>query len=84
MVERLLRQKLMGKIGGSPLSWYTVHLLGETLTVAALTWLSALLGMQLVPGLACTIIAFAIWAYLCQEMLFRLPAIVLLWLASRR
>jgi hypothetical protein len=83
--ERLLRQQLMGKIGGSPVSWYTVQLLGETITIAALTWLcSVLFGMDRVPGLTYTLLSVATWGYLCKEMLFKLPGLVLLWLATRR
>lgn len=83
--ERLLRQKLMGKIGGSPLSKYTVHLIGETLTIAALASLcSIFFGMEKVPGWTYNIMATATWGYLCKEMIFNLSSLIALWLATRR
>ncbi|MDX1986245.1 MAG: hypothetical protein SFV17_06130 [Candidatus Obscuribacter sp.] len=83
--ERLLRQKLMGKIGGGVLSWYTVHLIGETLTIAALVWLcSILFGMGKVPGWTYTILALATWVYLCKEMIFKLPGLFAMWIVTRR
>lgn len=83
--ERLLRQKLMGMIGKTPLAWYSVHLLAETITIVALAWLcSVLFGMNTVPGWTFTLMALLTWGYLCKEVLYKLPETFAFWLATRR
>lgn len=83
--ERLLRQKLMGMIGKTPLAWYAVHLLAESITIIALAWLSSLLfGINAVPGWSFTVMALLTWGYLCKEVLYKLPETFAFWLATRR
>jgi hypothetical protein len=83
--EHVLRQKLMGVIGKSALAWYSVHLIAETITIVALAWFSSVLfGMHTVPGWTFTVMAFLTWGYLCKEMIFNLPSMFAIWLATRR
>ena len=74
--ERILRGMLMGKIGGSPVAWYSVQLAGETLTFAALLGLYAWLGLAFASGWLAISLGLIAWAVLCQEMLRRLPGMI--------
>lgn len=82
--ERLLRHKLMGKIGGSPISWYFVHLLGETATLALLTWGAFALFGWTASGWVAIIGGVAAWLLLTWDTLRSWLPLIPLWLATRR
>ena len=82
--ERLLRQKLMGKIGGSPISWYFVHLVGETATFALLTWGAFAIFGWSAAGWVAIAGGVAIWLVLTWDTLASWLPLIPLWLATRR
>lgn len=68
--ERILREHVMGKIGKGLLSWYCVHLLGETITVACIFWLFGwVFGTSIASAFSFWIIMILVWLVLCREML---------------
>lgn len=81
--ERILRGLLMGKIGNGPIAWYSVHLLGETAWLALLAWGASVLGLAFVPAWPAYLFGFLVWAVLCQEMLRKLPGMIIMYLAIR-
>lgn len=81
--ERILRGLLMGKIGNGPIAWYSVQLLGETAWLALLAWGASALGLAFVPAWPGYLFGFLVWAVLCQEMLRKLPGMIIMYLAIR-
>jgi len=82
--ERLLRQKLMGKIGGGPMSWYFVHLVGETATIALLTWGAFAIFGWTASGWVAIAGGAAAWVLLTWDTLASWLPLIPLWLATRR
>lgn len=82
--ERLLRRKLLGKIGGSPISWYTVHLVNETVVAALLTWGAMALFGWTAGGLVAILGGVAGWILLTWDTLGSLLPLIAMLLAVRR
>jgi hypothetical protein len=83
--ERLLRGLLMGKIGKSPLSWYFVQLVGETVTIAVIALLFSLaFGAAIAASTAFWVFSGITWVFLCHEMLGGIARLLPLWLATRK
>ncbi len=82
--ERILRGVLMGKIGSDALVWYTVQLIGETITIAAIGWVCGLaFNIAVTNTTLFWIVAAGLWLYLCWEMLGNIFRLLPLWLATR-
>lgn len=85
VAERLLRGKLMGKIGKDPLAWYFVQLVGETITVAIIGALFALVfGVAVASTAYFWIFAGVMWVFLCNEMIGSIGRLLPFWLATRK
>lgn len=82
--ERILRGKLMGKIGKDMMTWYLVHLVGETAAIAVIGMLFSLLfGAAIASAYAFWTFAGVIWLFLCFEMISSLLRLLPMWLATR-
>lgn len=81
--ERVLRGKLMGKIGKDMMTWYLVHLVGETIAIAAIGMLFSLLFGVAIASSSFWLFAAATWLFLCFEMVSSLLRLLPMWLATR-
>ncbi|MCC6980614.1 MAG: hypothetical protein IT343_20005 [Candidatus Melainabacteria bacterium] len=82
--ERILLQMVLGKVGKDPMTWYFVHMVGETLAVVAL---AVGLGLAFGVGIGGTLLfsafAFVTWLYVSWENTSRFFSLLPLWLATR-
>lgn len=84
MSERVLREKLFGKLGSSPMAWYTVHLLGETAVVALIAALFHFVaGASVANGTYFIVAALIIWVAFCYEMIGKIFGLLPFWLQTR-
>ncbi|MBZ0189241.1 MAG: hypothetical protein K8F91_23555 [Candidatus Obscuribacterales bacterium] len=81
--ERILRGLLMGKIGNGPIAWYSVQLFCETLALAAMAFLISSFGVRFAIGWPGIVMATIVWATLCQEMLRKLPGMIITYFLIR-
>lgn len=82
--ERILLQKVLGKVGKDPMTWYFVHFVGETLAVILLgIGLGLAFGVGIGSTLAFCAFAFVTWLYVSWENTSRMFGLLPMWLATR-
>lgn len=82
--ERVLRAKVLGKIGKDPMTWFFVHFVGETVAVVGLALaLGLTFGVAIGSTLLFSVFAFGTWLYVSWENTSRMFGLLPMWLATR-